>query len=156
MILYVLRRISATSQLYEQINVSSIIGTVLIILSGGFLKIRVNYPLIKKTLITALAISFILNSLLLNIDRSRSFYVLSWVANGDVNTSASTLVVTAKSEESRNAEATLLRIQENEARGLIERKSNTYKLTFQGKMLLKVSNFLSKVFLLENWEVNKY
>ena len=156
LLLFVIRQFSTSSQLFEQINISSIVGTVAIHQFRSSKKFKVNFTVLKKSLITALAISFVLNISLLNIDRSRSFYVLSWVENGDIKINANKLVVSAKSEESRDTQATLLRLNENESRGLIEKKSETFQLTWQGRLMLRSSNTLAWIFDLKNWNLNKY
>jgi hypothetical protein len=134
---------------------SSIIATVVILQFQNSNRFKVSLQVLKKSFITALAISFILNISLLNIDRSRSFYVLSWVANGDIKENSNKLIVLAKSDEARDVSATLLRLNENKSRGLIEKKSETYELTWQGRLMLRSSNTLAWIFALKNWNMNK-
>ena len=154
--IFVLRKFNTSSLLFEQINICSFVATMAIIHFRTLVKFKINIQALKVSLITAIAVSFIINLALLNLDRSRSFYVLSWVANEDVSIRSNELTVTAKSNEARNIDSTLLRIQEGESRGLIQRNSEDYTLTFRGKVVLKMSNFLADAFELNNWKINKF
>jgi hypothetical protein len=155
-LIFVLRKLNTSSLLFEQINICSFVATMVIIHFKTLIKFKIDFQALKVSLITAIAISFIINLSLLNLDRSRSFYVLAWVANGDVSMRSNEFTVTAKSNEATNIESTLLRIQEGESRGLIQKDSEGYALTFSGKALLKISNFLADAFELDNWKKNKF
>jgi hypothetical protein len=110
---------------------------------------------IRQILLVCIAVSFILNTLLLNIDRSRSFYVLSWVSNQQITSSPGQVKITSQSKEAANATGVLLRIKENTTRGLIKSEGETFSLTLKGEILLSVSKTLSKVFNLNNWKENE-
>ena len=116
---------------------------------------KIVASLISDALILGLAIAFLLNSFLLNIDRSRSFYVLSWVQNEQIDISSTPTKIQIKSRESASLEAVLQRVEENQSRGLISKDSNGLHLTRAGKFLLLTSNVLAHIFVLKNWEANK-
>jgi len=105
-------------------------------------------------LITGLAIAFLLNTLFLNIDRSRSFYVLAWVSNGQVENVAGKVKVSSPSVEALNQKAAKIRIEEAQSRGLLDIENNQYRLTLVGELLLSSSNILANLFELEQWKEN--
>jgi hypothetical protein len=92
---------------------------------------------------------------LLNVDRSRSFYVLSWVDQGSVFVENGQIILEVKSAESADITGVDLRLKEQEQRGLIREGNGIYKVTNIGKMTLWIANLLAKLFNLTNWEANK-
>jgi hypothetical protein len=104
--------------------------------------------------ITSLAVAFIFNATLLNIDRSRSIYVLSWVNNQDINFKEGKIFIRVKSPESVNEEAIRLRVDENLKRGLIANQGQILKLTFSGTVVLKFNEVMANIFKLKNWKIN--
>ena len=109
----------------------------------------------KESLVMFLAISFLVNTVLLNIDRSRSFYVLSWVANGQISTASKENTFKIRSPESLNVAGVYQRIEENKARGFIVQNYDSYELTRTGEIFLFVTNFVADVYRLKNWDLNK-
>lgn len=112
----------------------------------------------KDVVVHALIIGFLSTSLilpntLLNIDRSRSFYVLSWIDSGKVIYGEHGLQFNVDSPEASDLAGVSKRVKEQISRGLIYEKDLT--LTKEGKILLATANFLSKIFVLENWTQNK-
>lgn len=92
---------------------------------------------------------------LLNVDRSRSFYVLSWVDQGRVFVENGQIILEVKSAESADIAGVDLRLKEQDQRGLIREGNGIYKVTNTGKLTLWIANLLAKVFNLTNWEANK-
>jgi hypothetical protein len=92
---------------------------------------------------------------LLNIDRSRSFYVLSWVDESKVYFENGQIVLEVRSTESTDIAGVDLRLKEQEQRGLIREENGVYKVTNIGKLTLRIANLLAKLFNLSNWEANK-
>jgi hypothetical protein len=97
----------------------------------------------------------ILSNSLLNIDRSRSFYVLSWVDQKKVLSMDGIALENVSSTEANDLKSIELRILEHEERGLIQNDNGKYHLTFRGGVILSLSNHLAQIFNLENWEKNK-
>jgi predicted transcriptional regulator len=92
----------------------------------------------------------------MNIDRSRSFYVLSWVGNGDIQISNGQLNLSKViSDEKLNISAIKERIGEQVDRSLIERRGTTYILTQKGKVMLSIANRLASFYHLEGWFNNR-
>ena len=92
---------------------------------------------------------------LLNIDRSRSFFILEWV-----NCAPSTQLYVIESEiESFYGKGELaafnLRLAEHQARGLIVNKGDTIELTPLGVFLFRFSDLTATSFKLAGWKLNK-
>jgi len=92
---------------------------------------------------------------LINIDRSRSFYVLSWVDQGEVSIKNGQTVVKVESTEAADTAGVELRLKEQQQRGLIQEANGKYKVTNMGKLTLEIANLLARIFNLKNWEANK-
>jgi hypothetical protein len=156
-ILFMLRFFSILNELlFEQILISGIV-------SGALAYYFLNKNQLSKLLKRIVAITFILifiltaQNLLLNIDRSRSFYVLSWVELGKVSSTTGGLSLNGVySEEKLAVSGIKLRIFEQEKRGLISKTNGIYRLTFAGNIVLSVAERLAFVYKLENWKANKY
>jgi hypothetical protein len=95
-------------------------------------------------------------SILINIDRSRSFYVLSWVDKYQIKSGVNTNPYeSVQSPEKHSIEAIQKRIIEQESRGLISDNGSEFSLTSLGKVTLQISNFFAKIFNLQGWYQNK-
>jgi hypothetical protein len=92
---------------------------------------------------------------LVNVDRSRSFYVLSWVNLGKVSVTSGEITLDVSSHESVDKIGILERLNEQEQRGLVRQMDGTFVVSNSGKFFLQIANLLSKLFNLENWEKNK-
>ena len=105
---------------------------------------------------TAMTFFFASSNLgLLNMDRSRSFYVLSWVNSNAIEIQGGKLVFLGiNSPEILNPQGIQLRLDEQENRGLIMRKSNKYSLTKFGYWVYQLTNMNGRLFKLENWKAN--
>jgi predicted transcriptional regulator len=107
-------------------------------------------------LISTLLMLYLGPNTVMNIDRSRSFYVLSWVGNGDIQISNGQLNLSKViSDEKLNISAIKERIGEQVDRGLIERRRTTYILTQKGKVTLSIANRLASFYHLEGWFNNR-
>ena len=154
-VLYVLRLTGFLNQfLFEQINFVGILtGFVsFILLSWKKPKFSVNISeiLLIVTLFVSLA-----NFSLLNIDRSRSFYLLAWIDQSKVRESNSNLDLgMVLSSENRNVNAFQVRINEQVSRGLVSLNGNQYDLTGLGEVYLLISKKAADMFDLENWKIN--
>lgn len=96
-----------------------------------------------------LAFYIFATSVLMNIDRSRSFYVLKWVQSSS-NTYNPVLQIDELGRQGvRDVE---LRLNEQIKRGLISHSDNgIYTLTYSGKIVEEIAYLLSKIFNLRNY-----
>jgi hypothetical protein len=109
-----------------------------------------------KILIMTLIFYFIYSFLLVNIDRSRSFYVLSWVKLYQISSDLPHNLNQIKSSEAINRSAISQRLAEQKTRGLIKEEGGYLKLTNIGNFLFSISNLFAKIFNLSNWFYHKY
>jgi hypothetical protein len=159
-VLYVLRHFSVGSNLlFEQILFSAISPIILLIL--------LNKPLLRRSLnfgdvykeVSIMILVFILamSFSLVNVDRSRSFYVLSWVGNQKITCTETQYDLSqVQSEEKFNVDAISSRIDEQISRGLISISEDGCDLTNSGKVYLFLANTLAKIFFLDYWYKNRF
>ena len=104
----------------------------------------------------SLVLMFFNQTFLLNIDRSRSTFVLSWVDKGYVHVDSTNQIVIegADSLENSNPIASAQRVEENVQRGLIAFSNNKFYLTLAGEMVLKVCEISAIFFDLKGWKAN--
>jgi hypothetical protein len=103
------------------------------------------------------SVNLITQAIALNIDRSRSFYVLSWVDKNLINYREGSLdLKLVKSPEKSNLPAIEQRIIEQQKRGLLEITGTTVILTSRGEILIKFSNITADVLGLRNWKMNNF
>ena len=110
---------------------------------------------ISLVVISGLLGFLILPLSLVNVDRSRSFYVLSWVDNGSISSSDGELNFQIKSSEASDINGVALRLKEQIGRGLVQEVNGRYQLTPTGDLYISVANFLADLYRLENWDANK-
>ena len=151
LLVFILLSLDISPLLFTIINLSSTIIFVFLYLLYAFKKIGqfIFMLLIIFGLISYNVISFSL----LNTDRSRSFFVLSWVKNGDIGLINQNLIVNNPvSLEFQNSDSVIQRIEEQRKNGLID--SRTLKLTTWGKYFLSSIEFVARVFSLKGWYEN--
>ena len=104
-----------------------------------------------------LCLMFLNQMFILNIDRSRSTYVLSWVDKGHISIDVSGNILTngISSNENLNELATIQRVNENITRGLISVGEDKLHLTMTGKFLLSICEGAAVLFDLEGWKSNR-
>ena len=151
---FLVRIISKSSLIFDQLNLCGVfIGLIFIRFrfKTNFLKTR-NF----ETLLMVVVMVFISQNIYLNIDRSRSFYVLSWISKGEIISTTKGLdLQNVKSTEAENKSAILQRIVEQKSRGLIKKEKNTYKLTEKGNLILNFSELIGKIYDLRGWKMNR-
>lgn len=146
--------------IFEEIVLASILATVLtfgftLYLNKVTSSINSMRLLSYVNLIGLMLSLLVLPYTLLNVDRSRSFYVLSWVDQGRVTVENGQIILEVKSKESADIAGVDLRLKEQAERGLIREGNGVYKVTNLGKLTLRIANLLAKLFNLTNWEANK-
>lgn len=146
--------------LFEEIIYASILSTLLTLGSTFFLKNREllydsNRLLVYINIIALLSSVLILPYSLLNVDRSRSFYVLSWVDQNKISKSGNQILIQVQSSESLDIVGIKQRVEEQQQRGFIRENNGVYQVTEIGSFMLGVANLLAELFNLENWELNK-
>jgi hypothetical protein len=160
-ILLTYRFTNKAGDLFSQINTSILLSFISVaLLSFLYQKSRKNsFNLIQvmHILITIhLLLFIILQFSLVNIDRSRSFYVLSWADQGKiVNLESGFALKNVSSIERLNPEAINVRVAEQIEKNLLSLDGNLVRTTSSGKLAVWVAEKLSEIFKLQNWELNK-
>lgn len=146
--------------LFEEIILVAILSSFMCLISGLYLT-RVKTLIGSVRMVSYLAfIGLLIATIvfpysLVNIDRSRSFFVLSWVDHGKISVNSGEITLSVDSHESVDKIGVLQRLNEQEQRGLVSKKDNSFEVTGYGKFMLRIANSLAKLFNLENWEANK-
>jgi hypothetical protein len=110
---------------------------------------RVSKKIFFIPLVMALIFYNLTTATLINIDRSRSFYVLAWLDAGLLTVdSQGNMRNFAISKEAMNMDAISERLEEHRGRLFV---TNDNRLSLLGKETVKASNFLAKVFSLDGW-----
>jgi hypothetical protein len=146
--------------LFEQIILASFasaaLGFLFLFLRSKMSNYKLNFDeFFSLIIISSLLSVLILPLSLVNIDRSRSFYVLSWVEKGLVSKEKGALEFKIESTEALDRNGVELRLNEQIQRGLVVEKGGIFHLTQTGRLLMSLSNLLSEIFKLENWDLNK-
>ena len=153
LVFFVVRLIWNTSLIFEQIIISSVVATLIILTASMYFNRLTFVNLLIIVLLSTTSAQFFAN-VMLNIDRSRSFYVLSWVRYEKVTLNDGRLDYSlVKSPEKNSYGAITQRVEEQAERGLIK-ISDKCELTLRGKMTVHISDFLAKAFSLEGWKLN--
>jgi len=143
--------------LFEQIFISGFLGYLLVTLVHFkifFLSYEWKKSL-KNSLLGFLIYLLIALFTVLNIDRSRSFYVLSWVAKGSVICVGSSIDLSrVQSKEKFNSIGISTRIEEQVKRRLILKSDSSCQLTQYGELYLFSAEVLAEIFKLKNWDLN--
>jgi hypothetical protein len=110
---------------------------------------RVSKKILFIPLVMALIFYNLTTATLINIDRSRSFYVLAWLDAGLLAVdSQGNMRNFAISKEAMNMDAISERLEEHRGRLFV---TNDNRLSLLGKETVKASNFLARVFSLDGW-----
>lgn len=149
-------------QLFDQIMLACLSGSLFILgIIWVFLGLKPSQAHLRSFIMWMILVStfvmlFLGPNTVLNIDRSRSFYVLSWVGDGSVRVDDGRLNLDdVASPEKLNVAGIQERIDEQLNRGLIELKAKTYLLTPKGKLLLTASNKIATFYDLTGWFKNR-
>jgi hypothetical protein len=155
-------RIFPLMQLFEQIMVSVIlsavcIGIAVLLLLKKSLIPSQRVPTIAWLILVAMLIMIILGpNTVMNVDRSRSFYVLSWVENNKIETTTNgELILNVESPEKFNIVSIKERLNEQSSRGLIEFRDNSYFLTWRGRLTFNMAETLAAFYKLDGWLKNR-
>jgi Ca2+/Na+ antiporter len=159
-LMFFVRRIHEEYDVFSQLNLIFIFS-ICILLIVLFLNSDIRKSGSSRVLllcgVCALYTTYSLQStLLLNVDRSRSFYVLAWVDRYPISSQnlESSILENVRSPEKVSSFAIEQRIDEQIRRGYIREKSGILDLTSKGSFMLKLSELLAQMYRLQNWNTN--
>jgi hypothetical protein len=142
--------------LFEQMLLAAMLTGILTL---GFVPVlsRFKIALVSRSLITGLLLFILIaQGTLLNIDRSRSLYILSWAHNNSIKLAQGSLSLeSVVSSERLIPTAVLQRIKEHKKRGLMKNEENYVVLTRRGELYFQIANHLARIFNLTGWKENK-
>lgn len=110
----------------------------------------------KHYLIAITFLTFLMTSTqtILNIDRSRSFYILQWIEESPKGTDINDFRRQIdKQLGSAEVKAFNQRLSEHVSRGIIQSEGNYLALSKVGKFIYSISNLLARLFDLNGWKV---
>jgi hypothetical protein len=151
------RFFNSTNLLFDQILLLSIITFVLAsIMSSTSLsdskKLR-QEKIIVSLLATCLFYIFG-TAVLLNVDRSRSLYIFAWVSECNESMGCIENFVT-ENYGKRGWQEVLLRLQEQDSRGLMSISNGDVELSKMGNVVLYTASLSAQLFHLEGFNVEK-
>ena len=155
-LLVILRQMQPENDLFSQINSL----TVFFAVTGSAIIYFLGYRRFSDICLLLLAVSLfftIFQTALLNVDRSRSFYIIGWVHSQKVQFRADIPDFSkVNSSEKLNPYAMEQRLNEQIDRGHIVKKDNNLTLSVSGSSLFYTAEILAKIFKLNHWLENKH
>jgi hypothetical protein len=100
----------------------------------------------------SLLIFILLSSLILQVDRSRTNYVLSWISEDLVKFKNGHYITSINNPEALNSVAIEQRLVEHEHRKFLKIEGERVSLTFLGSLALSVSSRIGQVYNLRGWK----
>lgn len=155
---YVLRNFNSSEAVDSQINFMLLFTTIASVVIYLFFiglrfKVDVVYALTLGLVIAYLSTS----TMLINVDRSRSFYVLSWINEYKFPSVESQRSYDMVRSSENLAEIPInQRIEEQVRRGFVTSHQGILVLTFKGEAALIMAELLASNFRLKGWYKNKY
>jgi hypothetical protein len=151
----IVNRVFKSTLVFDKIN---LIASVIVVICVAICYKTLESPKEYVSFLVAgvISITFLTQTVILNIDRSRSFYVLGWVANHSIMISPYELNLNdVLSKEKENSDAVRYRISEQIDRGLMVVNNDVLALTGRGILLVRFSDCISQVFDLRGWKANR-
>jgi hypothetical protein len=154
LILLIFRFYFSDIAVFDAILISTIILLTINVLIG-LLKRESFIIDIKDMIISLLVIYISFATVLVNVDRSRSVFVLSWVGNNLVKVDPLGYDLSlVRSYTSRDYDGIEMRLNEHVKRNLIQTNDPQVSLTNYGRALLEIFKFSAKVFNLQGFNKN--
>lgn len=154
--LTILRMFSRSSLIFDQINYVAGVLLVMYVIFLNFTK-NLNIEIFVFLILFTLSVTQLMSSSLVNIDRSRSFYVLSWVRYSEVLIKNNTVNFDkVESAEKLNKTAMTQRLNEQISRGLVVKTQSKISLSTTGKFIVYISDNLASIANLNGWLNNAH
>ena len=107
-----------------------------------------------RELVSVLVMFTILSFSLLNIDRSRSIYLLKWISVSESSTLTPKVFIKSHAQSDQDIRDLTQRLHEQEALGSVSLESDSLKLTSLGQIIVTSSYFLAKFESLDGFNSN--
>jgi hypothetical protein len=143
--------------LFEQIILGSFLVFIVISLWQKFIAKKSILTILIILLLSMSAEILVEQSTILNIDRSRSFYVLAWTHKNLISFENGVLDLTqVQSDEKLGVTGIETRINEQISRGLITKRGSELKLSNFGMVYYFCAEKIAFVYRLDNWATNNH
>jgi hypothetical protein len=154
--LSIFRNLGFSSDLFNQINIASVLCGLIIFFCLIFLK-KINYENVILLFLVSLFFFTSHQMVLLNVDRSRSYFVIGWVHEGNIKVEGNLYNYdNVYSPEKKNIEAADFRLAEQIDRGYVIQKNQVLELSTSGKFLYQIAELLSGIYYLNTWKINNH
>jgi len=107
-----------------------------------------------RELVSVLVMFTILSFSLLNIDRSRSIYLLKWISVSESSSLTPTVFINSHAQSEQDIRDLTQRLHEQEALGSVSLDSDSLNLTALGQIIVTSSYFLAKFESLDGFNSN--
>lgn len=159
-LMVLLRRVYEEYDVFSQLNLTFVLSIFLLLIVMFFNSDIRKSGSLRVLLFCGACAMYATYSLqstfLLNVDRSRSFYVLAWVDRYPISSQnlENDILENVRSPEKDSFFAIKQRIDEQVKRGYIREESGILDLTSKGSFMLKLSKLLANLYRLQNWTNN--
>ena len=151
LILALWRLFQNSTFLFTQILIVTVILGVLVYLFSSILESRFSAVLRGREL-TSIVLAFtIISFITLNVDRSRSFYLVKWVAESSDTGTTLQEISKSKNFSPEDIKDFRQRINEQKESGTLKVENGQIKVTFLGSVVVAVSRFFAKFASLEGY-----
>ena len=155
LLLSIYREVRPGGDLFVEINAFTIFLMLTIIFITFSIK-SLSFENISVVFLVTVLFFTIHQTTLLNVDRSRSYYIIGWVHNQKVSIDNGVLnYERVHSIEKSNPRAMTERLEEQISRGYIHNEGETLQLSMSGQTLYSLAQLLSKIYSLTNWDLNR-
>lgn len=153
LIFFLVRSVNSSSLIFDQILFCGFITLLILLIAKRYS--RKSLMSSFEAILLVAVITLVSQSIFLNIDRSRSFYVLSWIQSNQITYVNGELDISrVNSQEKNNESAIRNRIEEQLSRGLLIESQSDLALSFRGLLVLNASDYLAEIFNLNGWLQN--
>lgn len=153
-ILIIWRIVNSTNLLFDQIFVLTIITFFSLLFLSGVKSFNIaasKWERICFGLLAACLFYIFGTAVLLNVDRSRSIYIFVWV--NECNRSLNCIEdYVSGNYGKRGWDEVLIRLNEQDSRGLMNVSNTQAELTFTGRLILNSAEISAKLFNLEGFK----
>lgn len=153
-ILAIVRCFDSGSFLFIQILVLSVLSVFSLYLFSINFHGNLASIVRGRELVSVLVMFTILSFSLLNIDRSRSIYLLKWISVSESSILTPNAFIDSHAQSEQDIRDLTQRLHEQEALGSVSLDSDSLKLTALGRIIVTSSYFLAKFESLDGFNSN--
>ena len=153
-VLAIVRRFDSGTFLFIQISALSVLLVFSLYLFSSNFHGKLASIVRGRELVSVLVMFTILSFSLLNIDRSRSVYLLKWISVAESPTLTPKVFIDSHAQSEQDIRDLTQRLHEQEALGSVSLDLDSLKLTALGQIIVKSSYFLARFESLDGFNSN--